>query len=170
MKFRQVAVLLAGSFAFADAIAAQTAAVSDDDAPVLAEAQPVMPDLEFFAQQAPPDAPSASALPQSDAAGDRYRVEIELLAQSEHQFVRCKLKSGKVLTGRLRDRGETTFAVRTNALGDGTLVEYKDLAEMPRAVPAVGTRIKQGAQITGFVIFVVVFFIPLALTGAIPSC
>lgn len=174
MRFSRVAILFAASFAFANAIAAQTTAVSDEEAPVLGGAQPVTPPSVLFEQQEQPEPPSASVLPQSVADSalleDRYRAEIELLAEKERQFVRCKLKNGKVLTGRLGDRGVTTFVVRTNGLGDGTIVEYKNLAEMPRAVPAVGTHIKQGAQITGFVIFVVVFFIPLAIAGFIPSC
>jgi len=104
------------------------------------------------------------------ATEGRYRAEVKLLAKNERQFVHCKLKNGKVLTGRLSDAGDVKFAIRTNALGDGTSVEYKDLAESPRVVPAVGTRIKQGAQMAGFVAFVIVFFIPLAFAGVIPSC
>jgi hypothetical protein len=176
MRFSRVMVLLAGSFAFANAVSAQAPlAVLEEQAPVLAEAQPVVPPSQPFAQQAQPGPPSPSALPPSDAVGshateDRYRAEIKLLAQNERQFVHCKLKNGKVLTGTLREPGDNAFAIQTNALGDGTHVEYKNLAEAPRAVPAVGTRIKQGTQMTGFVVFVVVFFIPLALTGVIPSC
>lgn len=175
MKSCRVAVIFASLFAFYSATPAQVPpAVSEEEAPILVEAQPLtLPQL--FGQQTQPEPPSTSALLQSDASGslaieDRYRAEIKLLAQKEHQFVHCKLKNGKVLTGRLGDPGDKIFLIRTNALGDGTPVEYKNLSELPRAVPAVGTRIKQGAQLTAFVVFVVVFFVPLALTGVIPSC
>jgi hypothetical protein len=175
MKFSRIAVLLAGSFAFANAISAQALfTVSQEEAPILAGAETVGSPPSLF-PQAQPEPPSAYVLQQTDVADshameDRYRAEVKLLAQKDHQFVHCKLKNGKVLTGRLSSPGDKKFAVYTNALGDGTSVEYKDIAEPPRAVPAVGTRIKQGAQLTGFVIFVVMFFIPLALTGVIPSC
>ena len=175
MKFSQVAVLLVGSFAFAGAGSAQAPAISEGETPVFAEANPVASMTNLFDGQAQPGPPSPFLSPQGEipdslAIEDRYRAEIELLAQNEHQFVHCKLKNGKVLTGRLAVPGGGKFAIRTNALGEGTIVEYNALAESPRAVPAVGTRIKQGAQWTGFVIFVIVFFIPLAITGVIPSC
>ena len=174
MKFSRVTILLAGSLAVTSAISAQTPIVLDDKAPVLTGAQPALPPLGLFARQAPPE-PPLSALSQSDvtsprAIEDRYRAEVKLLSRDGRQFVHCKLKNGKVLTGRLSDLGDAGFAIRTNALGDGSYVQYKDLAEPPRAVPAVGTQIKQGVQMTGFVIFVIVFFVPLALTGVIPSC
>jgi hypothetical protein len=176
MKICRVVVLLAGSLVFAHAISAQSpAVVSVEESPVLDRIQPAVSASQLFGQQAQPAPPSASALPQSETADslateDRYKAEIERIAQKERQFVHCKLKNGKVLTGMLRGPGDKSFAVQTNALGDGTIVDYKNLAESPRAVPAVGTRIKQGAQLTGFVVFVVVFFIPLALAGVIPSC
>src|SRR5882762_4950575 len=158
MKPSRVALLLAGSLGFANAILAQAPpTVSEEEAPVLIAARPAVLFLPMFDQQAQPGPPPVSVLPQFDAADsrsteDRYRGEIKLLAQKKHPFVHCKLKNGKVLTGILHDPGDKRFAIRTNALGEGTSVEYKNLAELPRAAPAVGTRIKQGMQLTGFVV------------------
>ena len=175
MRIGPVVVLFAGSFAFANALLAQASGVSGEEAPVLTEVEPAVLPSVFFFQPAQPEPPSAFVSPQSnfadsEIAADRYRADVELLAQKRREFVHCKLKNGKVLTGILRDPGETTFAIQTNALGDWTSIEYTNLAESPRAVPAVGTRIKQGAQWTGLIVFVVVFFIPLALAGVIPNC
>ena len=175
MRISRVVVLLAGSFAFANTLLAQALIVSNEEAPILTGVQPPEIPSRLFAQAAQPEPPSAFALPQSSLAdlqitADRYRAEVELLAQKRRQFVHCKLKNGEVLTGILRDRGDTSFAIQTNALGEVTSVEYTNLAESPRAAPAAGTRIKQGAEWTAFVVFVVVFFIPLALTGVIPNC
>jgi hypothetical protein len=182
MKFNPIVILLAGSSAFASTVSAQApASVSEGEAPVVTEGQPTVAPSnlflaeQFHAEQSRPQPPPPAAVIQSDvnnlrATEGRYRAEVKLLAENERQFVHCKLKNGKVLTGRLSDAGDVRFAVRTNALGDGASVEYKDLAESPRVVPAVGTRIKQGAQMAGFVAFVIVFFIPLALAGVIPSC
>jgi len=175
MRIGPVVVLFAGSFAFANALLAQVPSVSGEEAPVLTGVEPATLPSALFVQAAQPEPPLAFVVPESNLPDprmteDRYRAEVELLAQKRRQFVHCKLKNGQVLTGMLRDPGDTTFAIQTNALGDATSVEYTNLAESPRAVPAVGTRIKQGAQWTGIAVFVVVFFIPLALTGAIPSC
>jgi hypothetical protein len=177
MKLSLGVVLLISSFSFASVIAAQKPpGFSMPEPPILVEPLLLQPPSQasFLQTQTQPPPPSVNEAPSDseDAAAteDRYRTEIRLFAQDERQFVHCRLKNGKVLTGRLDKPGDTKFTIRTNALGDGTSVEYKDLAESPRVVPAVGTRIKQGTQLTGFVVFVVIFFIPLALAGVIPSC
>jgi hypothetical protein len=176
MRFSLVAVLLTGLFAFAHPILAQSSFVDPDmEAPVL-EANPMEPVPEFFFQsplpqpRAPEVSQEQSTLNEAKAAEDRYRTTVQSLAGKKDQFVHCKLKNGKVLTGTVRDNGPETFILHSNILSDGIRVYYKDLAEAPRPVPAVGTRFKQGAQWVGSVAFIVVFFIPLAIMGVIPEC
>jgi len=173
MKFSQVVILFAGSFAFAHATCAQSLTASEVEAPVLTEAQPANAFPDLFPQRVEPAAPLASQVDLTDsrATEDRYRAEIESIAESKQKFIRCKLKNGKILTGRVHAPGYEAFTLHTDArFIDGKYIYYKDLAELPRTVPAVGTRIKQGMQWAGIVTFVVVFFIPLAMTHVIPDC
>ena len=129
MKFNAIVILLAGLSAFASIVSAQApASVSEGEALVVTEGQPTVATSNLFlaeqfnAEQLRPQPPPPAALIQSDvnnlrATEGRYRAEVKLLAENERQFVHCKLKNGKVLTGRLSDAGDVKFAVRTNALG-----------------------------------------------------
>ena len=101
-------------------------------------------------------------------AEKRYRSTIKALSAHKHSYVRIKLKKGKGLTYLLRDVGDVSFSLHADALG-GSLY-YDQLVEMPRPIPGVGTRIKQGAEWTSLITFVVVFFIPLAMMHVIPDC
>src|SRR5262249_51040517 len=97
---------------------------------------------------------------------------IKNLAAHKHQYAHIKLKSGKVLTGSLSDIGDQGFYLSTDALA-GSYILYRDIAETPRSTPAVGTRIKQGAQWTGLIaitILAIPILLPLALTGLLPDC
>jgi hypothetical protein len=159
MKLSQFLVFFAGSFALAHAPSAQNllAAPEPEEAPVLIYNQPpeVLPDSLFLqAKPAPP--PPIDSPVRDDAVGprvleDRYRTEIKVFAQNRHQFVHCKLKNGKILTGKVRSPGYEAFTLHTEAIGEGTYIYYKDLAESPRPVAAVGTRFKHGAEWTGLV-------------------
>lgn len=177
LKFALIAVLSAGTFMTPSSFAQNTLTASDvDDAPVL-EATSVDPPAPFLVHQPEPLLPASAvlqeqpAMNEASAAIDRYRTEIKSLSAKRHTFVHCKLKSGKVITGWIAAPGYEVFTLHTDAsVTGGKHIYYKDLAESPRAVPAVGTRIKQGAQWTGIILFVVVFFVPLAMMGAIPDC
>jgi len=127
----------------------ESAAISDAKAPDLAFPEP-------FQQPIPqPPPPAEPELIQADTSWREYRTTIESFEERRHRFVHCKLKNGKVLTGLIRGIGRDGFSLHTNALG-GPRILYKDLAEPPRPVPAVGTRLKQGAQWTGIGAVIVV--------------
>ena len=85
--------------------------------------------------------------PESPVA--EYRRALQDFKKQKHQYVHCKLKTGKILTGRIKGAGYEAFDIQTEAIGGIHYVYYADLAEVPRAVPAVGTRFKQGAEWTG---------------------
>ena len=130
-------------------------ALLEVDPPVLVDAEQSLIQLDDPLQHAAvPNPPAPFQLARQDeriepgSPGDQYRTVVKTLAVQKHEFVHCKLQDGHVLTGLIRDVGEQGFSLHTNAIG-GTYVHYASLAEPPRAVPAVGTRIKQGAQWTG---------------------
>ena len=64
--------------------------------------------LGIFSQEPTvPPLPVAQTL--ADTTVDDYRSTIKKLSAQRHQFVHIKLKSGKVLTGLLRDVGDVKF-------------------------------------------------------------
>src|SRR5262249_20879076 len=97
----------------------------------------------------------------SDLKTEQYRDTVEKLSARRHQYVHIKLKNGKVFTGLVRNVSVEGFSLRTDALG-GPSVVYKDLAESPRPVRAVGTRVKRGAEWTGRCVLLIAA-IPLAI-------
>lgn len=123
------------------------------DPPMLDDVQPAVPE-DLFQHATVPNPPPPVRFPRQGeriepgSPADQYRATVKALAVHRHQFLHCKLQNGKVLTGLIRDVNDQGFSLHTNAIG-GTYVHYTKLAEPPRAVPAVGTRIKQGAQWTG---------------------
>ena len=177
MRFSATSLLLVGALFSGSQLFAQT--------PLLASSlyDPNPADFEMAAEDTPPafagavvpapvpPTPDASqtGTPELSSSTQQYRLAIETLSRNKRQFVRCKLNNNKVLTGLPRDVHKDGFSLETDAFGEA-FVRYDSLVEAPRPVAAVGTRIKQGAQWTGLVVFVVVFFIPLALTGVIPDC
>jgi hypothetical protein len=178
MQFALIVVLSAGAFVVTPSSFAQYTLTASNvaDAPVLEVTSVEPPDPILVPQSEPPLPGSAvpqaqPAINEAGAAIERYRTEIKSLSTRSHTFIHCKLKSGKVITGWIAAPGYEAFTLHTDAsFTDGKYVYYKDLAESPRAVPAVGTQIKQGAQWTGIILFVVVFFVPLAMMGVIPDC
>lgn len=148
-------------------LAAQNHLSIEDSAPVLAPLEPPAEvpggPIQSVSTQAavptPPEDPTAE-----------FRRTVQEFRERKHQYVHCKLKNGKILTGQIKAAGYEAFDIQTEAFAGFHTVNYTELAETPRAVPAVGTRFRQGAEWTGMIVFVVVFFIPLALTGGIPSC
>ena len=123
---------------------------TNPEPPVLADMRPETPALtELFRQSPVPlPPPSPPDLLRPDAPEDRYRAAIKALGAQRHQFVHCELQNGKVFTGLIRSADRNGFTLQTDALA-GPYVRYKDLAGQPRPVPAVGTRIKLGAEWTG---------------------
>jgi len=169
MKFSLTLVLFTGLFSFAGSILAQKPSASYDlDAPVLEPSLPEPSRILFAPQQLdpPPPMPVTAQEPSSTSSSrtteDSYRNTIESFKGPKHQFVHCKLKNGRVLTGTVHDAGYEAFTLKTNILSQGTYIYYKDLAEPPQPVPAVGTRMKQGAQWVGFGILIAAA-IPLIL-------
>lgn len=171
MKLGTAVFTVFSSLMFALPSTGQTLTNLDEiEPPVLAETQqaPNSP-APFLQSSVEEPLPPQSTPAELDAGGNRYRAAVKELASHKHQFVHFKLRNGRVLTGLIRDVSQEGFTLHTDALG-GPYLRYEEIAEQPRPAPAVGTRIKHGAEWTGLVIFVVVFFIPLALTGVIPSC
>jgi hypothetical protein len=88
-----------------------------------------------------------------------------------HQFVHVELKDGKVLTGTVAEANDQNFQLKTGILSAFKTITYSQLAETPRAVPAVGTRVLHTLKWTGLVIAIVpaiplgVLLIPLFLLG-----
>jgi len=172
MKLSLVAVVVLAASIFVQRAAGQSqATLLDVDPPVLVDAEqpPIAPDdpLQYAAVPSPPapfrlERQGERIEPGSPA--DQYRTVVKTLAVHKHQFVHCKLQNGKVLTGLLRNLNDQGFSLHTNAVG-GTYIHYTALAEPPRVVPAVGTRIKQGAQWTGIGVGIAV-----AIPLAIPLC
>lgn len=156
-----IAVLTLG----ADVLAAQTrtpTSVTEFDSPNPA-------DFEIFSEETPPPfaqmpnavpvppAPNSRQNTEPDVSAEtkRYQVVVKSLEKNRHQFIHCQLKSGKILTGLIRGGNDQGFTLHTNVLG-GEFVRYEDLADAPKPVPAVGTRIKQGAQWAGVGVLIVV--------------
>jgi len=174
MTLRPVSILFALALALIIPAAAQESAdVPDSAAPVLTIEQPPNIDsLGVFSQEPTPPAPLIAQETAADTSADEYRSTIKKLSGHRHQFVHIKLKNGKVLTGLLRDVGDQGFSLNTDALG-GSYIFYKDIAEGPRPTPAVGTRIKHGAEWTGLIALVLAaipIVIPLMFTGVISDC
>ncbi|HLZ13599.1 MAG TPA: hypothetical protein VKP58_13515 [Candidatus Acidoferrum sp.] len=160
-----LATLLSGTFA-----SGQTrASLPEIDPPILQDVPPATGEDLFQHAPVPNPAPPILLPWQGEwiepgSPADQYRIAAKALAGHKHQFVHCKLQNGKVLTGLIRDLNDQGFSLHTNALG-GTYIHYTNLAEPPRVVPAVGTRIKQGAQWTGVGVGIAV-----AIPLAIPLC
>jgi hypothetical protein len=140
--------------------------------PILAEAPPELNSPAPFLQSSITEPLPPQTTPESDAPANRYRAVVRELALHKHQFVHVKLRNGRVLTGLIRDVSQLGFTLYTDALS-GPYIRYAEIAEQPRAVPAVGTRIRHGAEWTGLVLLTVAaipILLPLALTGILPDC
>ncbi len=180
MRKSRMLLLLAATVFGASSLAAQApASVTELDSPNPA-------DFEMAAEEAPPvfaQVPVTSPTPLPPAVlqkktvelsdtAQHYRTIVSNLSRNRHAFIHCELKNGKVLTGLVRGDSDRGFTLHTNALG-GPFIFYEDLAQAPRTVPAVGTRIKQGAQWTGLVALAIAFvpiFLPLMFLGAMSDC
>lgn len=95
--------------------------------------------------------------------------------ENTHQFVHVELKDGKVLTGTVDGANNQNFQLKTGILYGSKTITYSQLAETPRAVPAVGTRVVHTLKWTGVVIAIIpaiplaVLLIPLFLLGVFPD-
>lgn len=159
MKFSPFLGVLAGTLLLGVSSPAQSALTSAEiEAPVLAGSDfASAPPDNFFAQAPsvavaptppPPTQRPTARVPELSLEGQQYRATIQTISKDKHQFVHCKLRNGRILTGLPRDVRPEGFSLHTDALG-GLFIRYDSLAENPRPVPAVGTRVKQGAQWTG---------------------
>lgn len=158
MRTSSMVVLFLSLVAIANGVSAQSiVSVAEDEAPALTATQPADAPSDVFQQTQPVPAPPVQSSPHIEAVDarttrateDSYRSAIKSLAHKKHQFVHCKLKNGKVLTGTVHDAGYEAFTLNSDILGEGRYIYYTDLAETPQPVPAVGTRFKQGAQWVG---------------------
>ena len=91
-----------------------------------------------------------------------YRESVEGFAARHNQFVHVRLASGKVLTGNITFTSVEGFWLQTHVLSSGRMVLYRELAEAPRAVLAVGAKTVRGLEVTGLVVGCIVF-IPVAV-------
>jgi len=172
MKLSLAAVMVVAIATFVRPAVGQLQATPlDVDPPVLVGAEQRSIQLDDPLQHAPvPSPPAPFRLARQGeriepgSSADQYRSVVKTLAVHKHRFVHCKLQNGKVLTGLIREMNDQGFSLHTNAVG-GTYIHYNTLAEPPRVVPAVGTRIKQGAQWTGIGVGIAV-----AIPLAIPLC
>lgn len=162
-----------GVFAFALPVTSQTVTnLNEIEPPVLAQTS--MPDLNSPLLQSTitEPLPPQAAVMETDTSANRFRTAVKELASHKHQFIHFKLRNGRVLTGLIRDVSQVGFTLYTDALG-GPYVRYEDIAERPHPVPAVGTRIKHGAEWTGLIVLTMAaipILIPLGLTGILPDC
>ena len=91
--------------------------------------------------------------------------------KNPHQFVHVRLKDGRIWTGAITGSGTSGFVVKTGIMGGYHSVAYRDLAEEPREVAAVGTHLVHGLEWTGVVVGCIaaiplaVVFYPLLAAG-----
>jgi hypothetical protein len=90
-----------------------------------------------------------------------FRGSIYELAARHGQFVHVRLLDGNVFTGTINFTNAEAFLLQTD-LSHCHLVQYRQLAEPPRPVLAVGTRTVRGLEIGGIVVACIVLF-PVAL-------
>jgi hypothetical protein len=101
------------------------------------------------------------------------RETVYELAGRPKQYVHLRLVNGKVLTGTIGEASTEAFLLKTGILGGGHTFHYRELAEPPRPVLAVGTRTVKGLEVTGLVVVciaaipLVVVLYPLILAGVI---
>ncbi|HKV26336.1 MAG TPA: hypothetical protein VJN93_17195 [Candidatus Acidoferrum sp.] len=88
------------------------------------------------------------------------RDAITGLARDHHQYIHVRLRNGRVLTGVVRSTNQEFFVLKTGISGRQSF-NYSQLAEPPRAVPAIGTRIVHGLELTG----IAVATLPLAIVA-----
>jgi hypothetical protein len=69
--------------------------------------------------------------------------------KNTHQFVHVELKDGKVFTGNVAGANTQNFELKTGILYGFKTISYSQLAETPRAVPAVGTKVVHALEWTG---------------------
>lgn len=90
-----------------------------------------------------------------------FRESVYELTGRHGQFVHVRLVDGKVFTGTIDFTSAEAFLLQTD-LSHRHLVHYRQLAEPPRLVLAVGTRTVRGLEIGGIVVACVVL-LPVAL-------
>jgi hypothetical protein len=90
-----------------------------------------------------------------------FRESVYELAARRGQFVHVRLVDGKVLTGTIDFKSAEAFQLQTD-LSHRHMVHYRQLAESPRPVLAVGTRTVRGLEIGGIVVACIVL-LPAAL-------
>jgi hypothetical protein len=90
-----------------------------------------------------------------------FRESVYGLAAHHQQFVHVRLMDGQVLTGTINFTNAEAFLLQTD-LSHRHLVQYRQLAEPPRPVLAIGTRTVRGLEIGGIVVVCIVF-LPVAL-------
>lgn len=156
-------------FLFPEAISAQVAEqpqlpaqLTDQQSRALQLTPPAAPAHRSFARHRWPSfyksAYNAPLTPREVA----YRLSIENFAARHNQFVHVRLVDGKVLTGNITFTSDESFRIQTHVLSSGRLVRYRQVAEAPRPVVAVGAKTVRGLEVTGLVVGCIVF-IPVAV-------
>lgn len=91
-----------------------------------------------------------------------YRQSIKEFSARRNQFVHVRLVDGKVFTGNITFTSADAFLIQTHVLSSGRRVLYRELAEAPRPVLAVGAKTVRGLEVTGLVAACIVL-IPVAV-------
>ena len=156
-------------------LGAQTPQEPDAFDPAFLEAPADLP-VELIGTQTQSAGPRPAAPAPVESPAAEFRRIVQELRIHRHQYVHCRLKTGKILTGQIKDAGFEAFSIQTDVLGEHHRVRYEDLAEAPRPVPAVGTRFKQSAQWAGigalFAVAIPLLFVlsPLLYASGMDLC
>ena len=100
------------------------------------------------------------------------REAVQSLGIDKHRFVLCELKDGSHFVGGIGDIQFTYFRI-SKGIMNGREINYSELKQAPRPVPAVGEHFVNGLEWTGFVAVcvalspLVIVFYPLVLAGVI---
>jgi hypothetical protein len=90
-----------------------------------------------------------------------FRESVSDLAARHRQFVHVRLVDGRVFTGTIYFTSAEAFLIQTD-LSRCHLVHYRQLAEPPRPVLALGTKSIRGLEIGGMVVACIAI-LPVAL-------
>jgi hypothetical protein len=98
----------------------------------------------------------------------RAKLSIETFRTKRKQYVRIRLKNGKVITGPVEWARDDDFTLGTGLFAEES-IKYADMASEPEPVAAAGQKFVRGLQITGMVVVVIVIA-PLVLPILAIAC
>src|SRR5262249_26024467 len=86
------------------------------------------------------------------------------LAARRRQYVHVRLVDGTILTGTIDFTNREGFRLQTSVFGCGRALHYRELAEAPRPVRALGAKTVRGLEMTGMVVMCIAL-LPVALVA-----